>query len=63
MWTQFYLEDRWIDYDAALKTSDCSPSRIAIYTSSLEDNNMADFAFALMDVIGQLEVSIDSVEN
>lgn len=61
MWTQFYLEGRWIDYDAALKTSDCSPARIAIYTSSLEDNNMADFAFALMDMIGQLEVSIDSV--
>ncbi len=61
MWTQFYLEGRWIDYDAALKTSDCSPTRIAVYTSSLEDNNMADFAFALMDMIGQLDVSIDSV--
>lgn len=61
MWTQFYLDGQWIDYDAALKASACSPTRIAVYTSSLEDNNMADFAFALMDMIGQIDVSINSI--
>ena len=61
MWTQFFLNSQWIDHDAALKTSSCSPKRIAVFASSLEDNTMADFTFALMDLIGQLKVGVEAI--
>lgn len=62
MWTQFFLAGRWVDFDAALGESDCSPARIALATSSLKSSGMGDLAFAIMDVITGLEIKIDEVE-
>ena len=63
MWTQFYLEGHWVDFDAALGESECSPTRVALYTGSLNHDNMADIALSLMKVIGQIEIEVTEVEK
>ncbi len=63
MWTQFHIGDQWVDFDAALHESDCSPARIALATSSLKDAAIGDIAFAIMDVIRGLEIEIQQIES
>lgn len=63
MWTQFYIGDQWVDFDAALRESDCSPARIALATSSLKDAGIGDMAFAIMDIITGLKIDIDAIES
>jgi transglutaminase-like putative cysteine protease len=63
MWTQFHIGDQWVDLDAALHETDCSPTRITLATSSLKDASVGDIAFAIMDVIHGLEINIKSIET
>ncbi len=63
MWTQFWIGDRWVDFDAALRESQCSPTRIAFSVSSLKDAGLADIAFALMDVIGRIDVEVLEIDG
>jgi len=63
MWTQFHIGGQWVDFDAALKESDCSPARIVIATSSLKDTGLGDLAFAILDIVTGLEIKIDSIET
>ncbi len=62
MWTQFYIGDKWVDFDAALQETDCSPARIALATSSLKDSAIGDIAMAIMDVVRGLEIEIVKIE-
>lgn len=62
MWTQFYIDGRWIDFDAALRESDCSPTRIAFATSSLMNTGLAELSLPLINKIGSIELSIVEVE-
>lgn len=63
MWTQFYIGDQWVDFDAALRESDCSPARIALATSSLKSSGVGDIAFAIMQIITGLKIDIDAIET
>ena len=63
MWTQFYIGDQWIDFDAALRETDCSPARIALATSPLNTAALGDIAFSIVNVISGLKVEIDAIEN
>ena len=62
MWTQFHIGDQWVDFDAAMGESECSPARIALATSSLRTSAIGDLAFAIIDLLGGLKIEIDSVE-
>jgi hypothetical protein len=62
MWTQFFIEGKWIDFDAAMNESDVSPAHIALGTSSLEDVGLGDLVFAVIDVITGLEIKIEEVD-
>lgn len=62
MWTQFYIDGRWVDYDAAIPESDCSPIRIALAASSLQDAGMADLSFPLLSKIGAIDLDILNIE-
>ena len=62
MWTQFYLGGQWVDFDAALGESECSPTRLALMTSSLQETSMSELGLALLDLIGQITVEVDSVK-
>jgi len=58
MWTQFFIDGRWIDFDAALRESDCSPTRIAFATSSLKDAGLAELSLPLLSKIGAIDIKI-----
>lgn len=63
MWTQFYIDGRWIDFDAALEETEVSPARITFATSSLRDAGMADLSLAMLDKIGQVDLEIIAVDG
>jgi len=63
MWTQFHIDHRWIDFDAALRESECSPTRIAFATSSLKNTGLADLSLPLLTLIGAIDIDILDVEN
>ncbi len=63
MWTQFFIDGRWIDFDAALRESDCSPSRIAFATSSLKNTGLADLSLPLLSKSGGIDIEILEVED
>lgn len=62
MWTQFWIGGQWVDFDAALRESRCSPTRIAFAVNSLRDTGLVDLSFALMEVIGRLDVQVVEVK-
>ncbi len=63
LWTQFYIDGRWVDFDAALKESVCSPTRIAFATSSLRNTGLADLSLPLLSKIGAIDIDILDVET
>jgi len=63
MWTQFLIGDTWVDFDAAQDESDCNPTHIAIAVSSMQDGSMADLAFPLLRVIGQIRIEVVDVQT
>jgi len=62
MWTEFHIDGRWIDFDAALGESNCSPARIAFATSSLKNTGMADISLPLHNKIGAIEVDVVKID-
>lgn len=62
MWTQFYIDGRWIDVDAALRETDVSPARLTFAVSSLKNAGLADLSMPLLSLIGAIDIDIVSVE-
>ncbi len=62
MWTQFYIDGRWFDFDAALAESVCSPIRIAFSTSSLKNSGLADLSLPLLSKIGAIDIDVLEIE-
>jgi len=62
MWTQFWINGRWVDYDAALRESDCSPIRIAFGVSSLKSAGLADLSMPLLNRIGAIDLTVVKIE-
>lgn len=58
LWTQFLIDGQWIDVDAALGETQCSPTRIAFATSSLKNSGLADLSLPLLTKIGAIDVEI-----
>lgn len=63
MWTQFFIDNRWIDFDAALRETQCSPIRIAFATSSLKRSGLADLSLPLISKIGAIDIEIVEVSE
>lgn len=62
MWTQFLIGDKWVDFDAAQRESDCNPTHIAFGVTSLKDSGLGQIAFTLASVIGNLDIDVESVQ-
>lgn len=62
LWTQFYIDGSWVDVDAALRETVCSPTRIAFATSSLKHTGLADLSLPLISKIGAIDIDILEVE-
>ena len=63
LWTQFFIDGRWIDVDAALRETDCSPARIAFAVSSLKNAGLADLSLPLLTKLGAIDIEILEVES
>lgn len=61
LWTQFYIDGQWTDFDAALRESDCSPIRITFAVSSLKNSGVADLSLPLITKIGAIDLEILSI--
>ena len=61
MWTQFYMDDQWVNLDSALGLVKCPADRITFSVDSLEEDIIAS-ALPLMELINNLKVTVQSVE-
>jgi len=62
MWTQFLIGDTWVDFDAAQGESDCNPTHIAFSVASLHDGGLGQVVFGLVNVIGNLELTVERID-
>ncbi len=63
MWTEFYIDHRWINVDAALRETRCNPARIAMATSSLKNAGMADLSLPLLKKIGAIDLEVLEIDG
>ena len=61
MWTQFYLDDQWVNLDSALGLVKCPADRITFSVDSLEEDTIAS-VLPLMKLINNLKVTVQRVE-
>lgn len=62
MWTQFYIDDRWVNYDSALGYANCPADRIAFTVSSMEAEDVIESILPVMELINNARVRIESSE-
>lgn len=62
MWTQFYIDGRWVDYDPTRPERFAAPTRIALVYSTLSDDSLAAIGLEMVDATGNLEVTVVDVE-
>ncbi|MFQ5462392.1 MAG: transglutaminase family protein [Phycisphaerae bacterium] len=63
MWTEFYIDHRWVNVDAALRETQCNPARIAMATSSLKNAGMADLSLPLLKKIGAIDLQVIEIDG
>lgn len=56
MWTEVWIEGRWVDIDAAMDQTECDATHIALTTSSLSDGAMAGDTMAVATLLGRLKI-------
>jgi hypothetical protein len=62
MWTQFYIDGEWYDFDAALGDErEPSPARIAFAVSSLKHAGLVELSLPLIGTMGALDVEVVEV--
>ena len=61
MWTQFYIDDQWVNLDSALGLVKCPADRITFSVDSLEEDIIAS-ALPLMELINNLKVTVQTIE-
>ena len=58
MWNQFYIDGRWIDFDATLDETIAGPERLALDYSYLDNESVTQTSLNLLDKIGNLRIEI-----
>ena len=61
MWTQFYLDDEWVNLDAALGLVKCPADRITFTVDSMQEDTM-DSVIPVMELINNLKVSVQPAQ-
>ena len=60
MWTQFYIDNHWKNYDSALGYINCTSDRIAFTVSSMEGDDSIESMLPVMELIDNVKVTIQS---
>ncbi len=63
LWTQFWLDGRWVDLDAALGQTDLDPTHIAMAFAAGGDSGLADLVTSTWLTLGQFVIEVVKVEN
>ncbi len=63
MWTQVYIDGKWIDIDAAMRQTDCDVTHIAICTMPLGNSGFVNEIGAILPVLGQVDVEVVEVDG
>lgn len=58
MWTQVWIDGKWVDIDAALRQTDCDTTHIALATMPLNDEGLGDALTTLLPLLGRLEIEV-----
>ena len=61
MWTQFYIDEQWVNLDSALGLVMCPADRITFSVDSLEEDTIAS-VLPLVELINNLKVTVQTVE-
>ena len=61
MWNQFYLDDEWVNLDAALGLVKCPADRITFTVDSMQEDTM-DSVIPVMELINNLKVRVQIPE-
>lgn len=63
MWTQIYIDGRWVDIDAALHQDVPDATHIALGIVPLGDAGIGDMAFPILNLIGEIAIDVENVEE
>ena len=63
MWTQFWIQGRWVDLDAAFGQIEVDPTHIVLATSDGGDTGIADLVTNLWLSLGQLKITVLDVKT
>jgi len=58
MWTQFWIDDRWVDLDAAFRQTEVDPTHIALGVSPAGDTGVADMVNSIWLNMDGLKIEI-----
>lgn len=58
MWTQFFIEGKWVDVDAAFRETDVDPTHITLSVSPMNDEGFMDTTFSILPLIGKLKIEV-----
>jgi hypothetical protein len=60
MWTQFFVDGKWMNYDSALGYEACPADRILFAVSSLNGEDLIESMLPVMEFIQNLKVRLKS---
>jgi hypothetical protein len=60
MWTQFYLNNQWVDFDSAVTDGAHSYWRLGFVATDLNDVSLSDFTMELMGWMSALKITVES---
>lgn len=63
LWTQFWIDGRWVDLDAAMNQTEVDPTHIALGVSAAGDTGIADMVHSIWLNMNNLRVEIEEIEG
>jgi len=60
MWTQFYFNNRWVDYDSAIMDGAHAHWRLGFVATDLNDVSLSDFTMELMGWMAEMKITVES---
>lgn len=63
MWTQVYIDGKWVDIDAAMRQTDCDATHIAIALIPLGEGDLMGEVWGIVPMLGQLDIDIVDVKK
>ncbi len=61
MWTQFYFNGQWVDFDSALTDGPEPYWRLGLVASDLDEVSLSDFSLELMRWMAQMKITVTAL--